>query len=114
MLASIFIVSCLSACGFYVYVFMKLEREHRRLRDHKKSLAGHLFEIETQRDRNDGQNFHGTKVMSSRGTISQKARPQAEMRRETVIQLGLTVGGLAALFAGIVLLSSLVTLLHWN
>jgi hypothetical protein len=35
------------------------------------------------------------------------------LRRETMVGVGLTVGGLAAVLAGIEFLNSLVTWLHW-
>jgi hypothetical protein len=40
MLAVVFGVSCLSVCGFYVYVLVQLRREQKREDAHKKTFAG--------------------------------------------------------------------------
>jgi len=49
MLAVTFLVSFLSVCAFYAYVFVQLERENKRLRDHKKHLPEHLYEMRLER-----------------------------------------------------------------
>jgi len=49
MLAVIFIVSCLSVFGFYVYVLAQLRREQKREDAHKKRLPEHFYEMGTKR-----------------------------------------------------------------
>src|ERR1700740_1302882 len=46
MLAITLVVSCLSVCGFYVYVLVHLRREEKRGDAHKKRLPEHLHEME--------------------------------------------------------------------
>lgn len=113
MLAVTFIVSCVSACGFYAYVFVHLDRERKRLNAHKKRLPEHLYEMEPEADRSAAGGHEKTESTQGLAT-SPKAGARDSVRRETLIQLSVAVGGLAALFAGIELFNSLVTWLHWN
>jgi hypothetical protein len=113
MLAVTLIVSCLLVCGFYGYVLLQLQREHKRLNAHKKRLPEHLYEVEpepeeTAEDREEDSD------LCSRAATSPKANARVFLRRRTLIDLGFSAGGMAALFAGIKLFSSLVTWLHWN
>jgi hypothetical protein len=101
MLAITFVVSCLSVCAFYVYVLVHLERERKRMKAHEKHLPEHFYEMEPKPRERDADN--------------PKDPPISEeiLRRQTMIHLGLTLGGLIALFGGIEFFNSLVTWLHW-
>jgi hypothetical protein len=112
MLAVTFVVSCLSVCGFYGYVLVQFHREQKRLDAHKKRLPEHLYEMEPEPERNAAESHEDSDLCSRAATLP-RADAQALLRRETLIHLGLAVGGLAGLFAGIELFNSLVTWLHW-
>jgi hypothetical protein len=111
MLAITFVISFLFVCGFYAYVFVHLERERKRLAAHKKHLSEHLYEMrqdpagDETADR-DAPDFLGG------ASSSVKSKSRETLRRETLIQVSLAVGGLAAIFAGIALFNSLVSKLH--
>jgi hypothetical protein len=114
MLAVMFIVSCLAVFGFYVYVLVHLRREEKRENAYKKHLPDHLYEMGPDLHRDDAENRRdpdflrtGTSIRHSSGGA------EARLRRETMVGVGLTVGGLAAVLAGIEFLNSLVTWLHW-
>jgi hypothetical protein len=113
MLAVTFIVSCLSVCGFYVYVLVQLRREEKRGDAHKRHLAEHLYEMESEHHQSDAENPEDPDFLSSGRTPLSNSEAKASLRRETMLGVGLTVGGLAALFAGIEFFNSLVTWLHW-
>ena len=55
MLAVVFAVSCLSVCGFYVYVLVQLRREQKREDAHKKHLPEHFHEMESDQRRGDAK-----------------------------------------------------------
>jgi hypothetical protein len=55
MLAITFIFSCLSVCGFYLYVLVQFHREERRLNAQKKRLQKDLYEMEREPDREQGE-----------------------------------------------------------
>lgn len=55
MLAVTFVVSCLSVCGFYVYVLVQLRREQKRGDAHKKHLPEHLYEMEPEPRQGDAE-----------------------------------------------------------
>ena len=114
MLAVIFIVSCLAVSGFYVYVLVHLRREEKREDAHKKRLPEHFYGMGPDLHQDDAENRQerdflrtGTSIRHSSGGA------EARLRRETMVGVGLTVGGLAAVLAGIEFLNSLVTWLHW-
>jgi hypothetical protein len=111
MLAITFVISFLFVCGFYAYVFVHLERERKRLAAHKKRLPQHLYEV---RQEPEGNKTADRDAHDSPGgaSISMKAKSEEILRRETMIQVSLAVGGLAAIFAGIALFNSLVSKLH--
>jgi Ca2+/Na+ antiporter len=113
MLAVTFIVSCLSVCGFYVYVLVRLRREEKRGDAHKRHLAEHLYEMESEHHQSDAENPEDPDFLSSGRTALYNSEAKASLRRETMLGVRLTVGGLAALFAGIEFFNSLVTWLHW-
>ena len=111
MLAVIFIVSCLSVFGFYVYVLVHLRREEKREDAHKKRLPEHFYEMGPERRQDNAENRQDPDF--SRTSIRRSSGAEARLRRETMVGVGLTVGGLAAILAGIEFLNSLVTWLHW-
>jgi hypothetical protein len=115
MLAVTFIVSCVSVCGFYAYVFVHLRREQRRLDAHKKRLPEHLYEMEPEACRDESsEGPEDPEFLSSKAARLGKANDQNSRRREALVQVSLALGGLAGLFGGIELFKSLVTRLHWN
>jgi hypothetical protein len=113
MLAVTFVVSCLSVCGFYVYVLVHLRREEKRGDAHKKRLPEHFYETEPERREDDVENPQDPDFLRTEISIRPSSEAKASLRRETMLGVGLTVGGLAALFAGIEFFNSLVTWLHW-
>jgi hypothetical protein len=113
MLAVTFVVSCLSVCGFYVYVLVQLRREEKRGDAHKKRLPEHFYEMEPKRREDDVENPQDPDFLRTLKGIRHNSGAEASLRRETMVGVGLTVGGLAALFAGIEFFNSLVTWLHW-
>jgi hypothetical protein len=113
MLAIIFVVSCLSVCGFYVYVLVHLEREHKRMKAHEKHLPEHFYEMEPRPREKDADDPKGPPILGRGRAPLPKAKTEQILRRQTVIHLGLTLGGLTALFGGIEFLNLLVIRLHW-
>jgi hypothetical protein len=111
MLAVTFIVSCLSVCGFYVYVVVQLRREQKREDAHKKVLPEHLYEPEPRQ--RDAENAKDPYFLGSGTADPSDSRAEAILRHEAILRVGLTVGGLAALFGGIKFFNTLVTWLHW-
>ena len=112
MLAVTFLVSFLSVCAFYAYVFVQLERERKKLDAHKKHLPEHLYEMERETEVS-ADDERDAPERRSRASIPARDRASRSARRETLIQVSIAVGGLVALFAGIEVLNSLVTRLHW-
>jgi hypothetical protein len=110
MLAVVFFVSFLSVCGFYAYVFVQMGRERKRLAEHKKHLAEHMYELEREPARKPAE--RGAPEASSGASIPVGTGTNASRRRETLLQVSVAVGGLVALFAGIEILNSFVTRLH--
>jgi hypothetical protein len=114
MLAVIFIVSCLAVFGFYVYVLVHLRREEKREDAHKTRLAEHFYEMGPDLHRDDAKDRQDPDFLRTGKSIGHNSRGvDARLRRETMVDVGLTVGGLAAVLAGIEFLNSLVTRLHW-
>jgi hypothetical protein len=113
MLAVIFIVSCLAVSGFYVYVLVHLRREEKREDAHKKRLPEHFYEMGPDLHQDDAENRQDPDFLRTRVSIRHSSGAEARLRRETMVSVGLTVGGLAAVLAGIEFLNSLVTRLHW-
>jgi hypothetical protein len=113
MLAVTFIISCLSVCGFYVYVLVQLRREEKRGDAHKKRLPEHFYEMQPERRQGDAENRQDPDFLRTKISIRHNSGAEASLRRETMVGVGLTIGGLAALFAGIEFFNSLVTWLHW-
>ena len=113
MLAVIFIVSCLSVFGFYVYVLVNLRREEKREDAYKKRLPEHFYEMGPERRQDDAENRQNPDGLRTRISTRHNSRAEARLRRKTMVGVGLTLGGLAAVLAGIEFLNSLVTWLHW-
>jgi hypothetical protein len=113
MLAVIFVVSCLSVFGFYVYVLVHLRREEKREDVFKKRLPEHFYEMGPERRQDDAEGRHDPDVSRTRINTRHDSGAEIRLRRETMVGVGLTVGGLAAVLAGIEFLNSLVTWLHW-
>ena len=111
MLAVTFVLSLLFVCGFYVYVFLHLERERKQLAADKKRLTEHLYEVRQEPASNETADRNAPDLPGG-ASDSVKAKYREILRRETLIQLSLAVGGLAAIFAGIALFNSLVSKLH--
>jgi hypothetical protein len=105
MLAVIFVVSCLSVFGFYVYVLVHLRREEKREDAHKKHLHEHFYEMGPDLHQDDAENRQDPDFLRTGKSIRRNSRgAEARLRRETMVGVGLT---------GIEFLNSLVTWLHW-
>lgn len=94
-------VGCLLVLGFYGYVFLQLYREHRRFRSMAKRLDEHLVAAETS----PAMNAVRTKTPPA-PMVQQRAR------KETLLHLGVAVGGLLGVFAEIGLLNWVVSSFH--
>jgi hypothetical protein len=113
MLAVTFIVSSISVLGFYAYVFTQLRREQKRGDSHKKHLAEHLYEMESDPRESDAENPEDPGFLSSGAGIRSDSRAKAMLGQEAMVRVGLTLGGLAAILGGIKFFNSLVSWLHW-
>jgi hypothetical protein len=87
--------------GFYGYVFLQLYREHKRVSSLERRLREHLVGMDAESDSEANSPLAGT-----------FAKVAARVRRETLIQVGLAIGGLVGVFAEIGLLNRLVDSLH--
>jgi hypothetical protein len=87
--------------GFYGYVFWQLYREHKRVGSLEKRLRDHLVEMDAESEVEPDS--------PSAGKLSQVSK---HMRHETLIQVGVAIGGLVGIFAEIGLLSQLADSLH--
>jgi hypothetical protein len=96
-----FAISSLLVLGFYGYVFTQLFREHKRFKALESRLREHLYAIESE---------GGVKGDPSKTAASPKIPGQ--MRKDTLIQLGVAIGGLVGLFAEIGFLSQMVNSFH--
>lgn len=105
MVAVVLVVSCLSVFGFYGYVLLQFQQEQKQLKAHKKRLSEHLYEMEPESSKRAAER-HGDPDSRLRATTLPETKAQELMRRETLIQLSLAVGGLAAVFAGIEIFNS--------
>ena len=113
MLAVMFIVSCLLVFGFYVYVLVQLRREEKRDAVHKRELPEHMHRLEPERSPDDTDNHQNPDFLGI-GSARQRPKADASARREAIFGVGLTIGGLAAVVAGIEFLNSLMMWLHWS
>jgi hypothetical protein len=101
MRAVAFAVSCLLVLGFYGYVFAQLYREHKRFKGLEKRLREHLYAMTPELEAKSGPS-----------KVVQLPKVPEHIRKETLIHVGLAIGGLAGLFAEIGFLSQLVDSLH--
>lgn len=114
MLAVTFVVSCLFAFGFYVYVLVQLRREQTRGDAPKKCVPEHPYEVDHDLRRERIPHVKQTELVDPNGDAKSHSRSQDALRRETMLCLGLTGVGLAALIAGIEIFNSLAIRLHGN
>jgi len=95
------VASCLLVLGFYGYVFLQLYREHRRYTALENRLREHLYEMEP-------------KPQIKMGPSNRAGLPKApkHIRKETLIQVGVAIGGLLGIFAEIGFLNGLINSFH--
>jgi hypothetical protein len=98
MRAVAFVVSCLFVLGFYGYVLTRLYREHKRFKAQEKRLPEHLYEMEPET---------ATAVAAPK-TAAQRTSPNGR-RKETLLHVGVAIGGLLGVFAEIEFLNQLVS-----
>ena len=91
MLAVTFIVSSISVLGFYAYVFTQLRREQKRGDSHKKHLAEHLYEMESDPRESDAENPEDPGFLSSGAGIRSDSRARAMLGQEAMVRVGLTL-----------------------
>ena len=96
-----FAVSCLLVLGFYGYVFAQLYREHKRFKSLEKRLREHVYAMTPERE-----------IKSGPLEVAPLPKASQRTRKETLIQMGVAIGGLAGLFAEIGFLSRLVDSFH--
>jgi hypothetical protein len=101
MRAVAFAVSCLLVLGFYGYVFAQLYREHKRFKGLEKRLREHLYAMTPERE-----------AKSSPSKVATLPKVSERIRKDTLIHVGVAIGGLAGLFAEIGFLSQLVDSFH--
>jgi hypothetical protein len=94
-------VGFLLVLGFYGYVFLQLYREHRRFRSMAKRLDEHLVAAEPSPAMN-----------AVRPKTALAPMVQRRARKETLLHLGVAVGGLLGVFAEIGLLNWVVGSFH--
>jgi hypothetical protein len=94
-------VSCFLVLGFYGYVFMQLYREHKRFGSLEKRLHEHFYVMEPDRH---------TQAEQSTTEVLPKTLRYA--RKESLIDLGVAIGGLLGVFAEIEFLNLLVNSFH--
>jgi hypothetical protein len=86
--------------GFYGYVFWQLYREHKRVGSLEKRLRQHLVRMDAGSE---------SEPDLPAVALSQQSK---RVRHETLIQVGVAIGGLVGIFAEIGLLSQLADSLH--
>ena len=96
MLAVALMVSGLLVLGFYGYVFVQFHRENKRFKFRSRFAS-------PGSDDSD---------LCSKTAKLPKTSARESIRRETLIHLGLALGGLVGLFVEIELINSLVTAVH--
>jgi hypothetical protein len=96
-----FAMSCLLVLGFYGYVLVQLYREHKRFADFEKRLQKHLYRVEPRAE------IEARPL--KRTTLPKVARSRPG---ETLLHVGVAIGGLLGVFAEIGLLNWLVTSFH--
>ena len=94
-------VSCLLVLGFYGYVFAQLYREHKRFKGLEKRLREHLYAMTPERE-----------VESGPSKVVRLPNAPERIRKETLIHVGVAIGGLVGLFAEIGFLSQVLDSFH--
>src|SRR5580698_10487090 len=95
------ILSGIVVLGFYGYVVAHLSREHRKMKARDQHVADHVSRISTSCE---------TKPLPS-PQQSRKKTPSS-FRTEALVNVGVALGGLAAMFAEIEILSRLLSSSH--
>jgi hypothetical protein len=114
MLAVMLAVSCLFAFGFYAYVLVQLRREQKRDDAIRKRVPEHLYEMDHDPRRGARSVAKHAEPSNPNASTRFRSRSKDAVRRETMVCLGLTGVGLAALIAGIEIFNSLAVRLHGN
>jgi hypothetical protein len=114
MLAITLVVSCLFAFGFYAYVLVQLRREQKRGDALRKRVPEHLYEMDHDPRREGVPHMKQPEPVGPSADATSLSRSKDALRRETMLCLGLTGVGLAALIAGIEIFNSLAIRLHGN
>jgi hypothetical protein len=94
-------VGGLLVLGFYGYVFLQLYREHRRFRSIEERLDEHLLAAEPAPE---------MKAVRTKMVLAPKVQRRA--RKETLLHVGVALGGLLGVFAEIGLLNWVVSSFH--
>jgi hypothetical protein len=101
MRAVAFAISCLLILGFYGYVFTQLYREHKRFKALEQRLREHLNAMVPPGE-----------VQSGPSKTAALPKIRGPVRKETLIHVGVAIGGLLGLFAEIGFLNRLVNSFH--
>jgi hypothetical protein len=92
------ILSSIVVLGFYGYVFAHLYSEHRKMKAREKYAADHLSRIGPRPQ---------TKPL--RSPQPDRKKSQGSFRTEALVNVGVALGGLAAMFAEIEILNRLLS-----
>ena len=87
--------------GFYGYIFLQLYHEHKRVSSLEKRLRDHLVGMDAESE-SEADSLQA-------GTLSKISK---RAQHETLIQVGVAIGGLVGIFAEIGLLNRLVDSFH--
>ena len=87
--------------GILWYVFAQLYREHKRFQGLEKRLREHLYAMTPERE-----------AKSCPSKVARLPRVPEHIRKETLIHVGVAIGGLAGLFAEIGFLSQMIDSFH--
>jgi hypothetical protein len=95
------ILSGIVVLGFYGYVFSHLYSEHRKMKRLDKYLAEHMAPI------------GGRREPKAKTEIKQRPRKSAgSFRAEALVNVGVSVAGLTAIFAELEILNRLLNASH--
>jgi hypothetical protein len=101
------VIACVASCflvlvlGFYGYVFMQLYREYQRFEAQEKHLAEHLCAIRLNPE-----------IRAGRAKKAKLPKLPGHIRKETLIHVGVALGGLLGVFAEIDFLNRVVSAFH--
>jgi hypothetical protein len=113
MLAVIFIISCPGGIRFLCVRPRAPQTGGEAGGCSQKAAPEHFCEMGPDLYQDDAENRQDPDSLRTRVISRHSSGAEARLRRETMVSVGLTVGGLAAVLAGIEFLNSLVTRLHW-